>query len=75
MGIDKKTNIVRDNISVHVNGNAAFADFDIHIYDPAGTVEGKANASLEKIGGEWKLVFLNVIDENSFSQTDDYWPF
>jgi len=74
-GFNKETNVVRDNINVHVNGNTAFTDFDLYIYDPSGTIEGKVNASLEKINGEWKMVFLNVIDEDSFKQTDDYWPF
>ena len=74
-GFNKETNVVRDNINVHINGNTAFADFDLHIYDPSGNVEAKVNASLEKINGQWKMVFLNVIDENSFNKTGDYWPF
>lgn len=72
---NEETNVVRDNIDVHINGNTAFVNFDLHIYDPAGTIEAKVNASLEKIDGEWRLVFLNVIDENSFRATDSYWPF
>jgi len=73
-GFNEETNVVRDNIKVHVNGNAAYADFDLHLYDPSGNVDAKVNASLEKIDGKWKMVFLNVIDEDSFKQTDDYWP-
>jgi hypothetical protein len=72
---NQETNVVRDNISVYINGNTAFANFDLHLYDPSGNVDGKVNASLEKINGEWKMVFLNVIDEDSFKETDDYWPF
>jgi hypothetical protein len=74
-GFNKETNVVRDNINVHINRNTAFADFDLYIYDTSGSVEAKVNASLEKIDGVWKLVFLNVIDEESFKQTDNYWPF
>ena len=74
-GFNKETNVVRDNINVHVIGNAAFANFDLHIYDPSGTIEAVVNASLEKINGKWKIVFLNVLDEKSFKQVEDYWPF
>ncbi len=74
-GFNKTTNVVRDNINVHVNGNGAFADFDLHLYDTEDTVEAKANAALEKINGEWKMVHLNVIDESSIKNVDDGWPF
>ena len=73
-GFNKETNVVRDNISVHINGNSAFANFDLHLYDPSGNVDAKVNASLKKIDGEWKMVFLNVMDEDSFTETGDYWP-
>lgn len=73
-GFNKETNVVRDNISVHINGNTAFASFDLHLYDPSGNVDAKVNASLEKVDGKWKMVFLNVMDKDSFTETDDYWP-
>ena len=73
-GFNQETNVVRDNINVHINGNTAFANFDLHLYDPSGNVDAKVNASLEKVDGKWKMVFLNVMDEDSFTQTDDYWP-
>ncbi len=74
-GFNEETDIVRDNINVHINGKTAFACFDLHINDPSGNINAKVNASLEEINGEWKLVFLNVLDEKSFKQIDDYWPF
>ena len=62
-------NIRRENINTHINGNMAIADFDLFIDNVQGAnLESKANATLEKINGSWKIVYLNVIFDKSFEK-------
>src|SRR4030043_65590 len=60
--------IRRENISVHVNGNMALAYFDLYIDKADGTLEARANMSLEKINDTWKVIYLNVVFDKSYQK-------
>ena len=66
---DPEMKIRRENINIHINGNMAISDFDIFIDNFQGeNLESKTNATLEKIDGSWKIVYLNVIFDKSFNK-------
>ena len=67
---DPEMKIRRENINIHINGNMAISDFDLYIDNFQGVnLESKTNATLEKINGSWKIVYLNVIFNKSFEKT------
>ncbi len=69
---DPDMKIRRENINIHINGSIAVSDFDLYIDDFNGIdLESKANATLEKINGSWKIIYLNVIFDKSFDKPDD----
>jgi hypothetical protein len=64
--------IRRENINIHINGNMALTDFDLYVDNyPGGDLESKANATLEKLNGSWKIVCLTVIFHKSFNESDN----
>jgi len=66
---DPDLKIRRDNINIHINGNVAISDFDLYIDNFNGeNLESKANVTLEKLNGSWKIIYLNVIFDESFNQ-------
>jgi hypothetical protein len=63
--------IRRENINIHVNGDMALADFDLYVDNyPGGDLVSKTNATLGKIDGSWKIIYLNVIFHESFKKPE-----
>jgi hypothetical protein len=61
--------IRRENINIYVKGNIAISDFDLFIDNFNGeNLVSKANVTLEKLDGSWKIIYLNVFFEESFSK-------
>ena len=64
---DPEMKIRRENINIHINGNVAVSDFDLFIDNFNGQdLVSKANVTLEKLDGTWKIIYLNVIFDKSF---------
>ncbi len=59
---------VKKNFDIHVYPNSAWAVFDIEIYDDAGVLanENIGVNFLEKINGEWKIVYLSRVGVSSY---------
>jgi hypothetical protein len=63
--------IRRENFNTHVNGNIAVSDFDLFIDNFNGeNLVAKANVTLEKANGLWKIIYLNVFFEESFNKPE-----
>ena len=71
-GEPKGMKIRRENFNIHINGNIALIDFDLYVDNySGGDLESKANATLEKLNGSWKIVYLTVIFDKSFNKSDN----
>ena len=68
---DPDMKIRRENINIHINGSIAVSDFDLYVDNFNGKdLESKTNATLEKINGSWKIIYLNVFFDKSFNKPD-----
>ena len=59
---------VKKNFDIHVYPNSAWTVFDIEIYDNAGVLANEHIGVnfLEKINGEWKIVYLSRVGVSSY---------
>ena len=69
---DPEMKIRRENINTRINGDMAISDFDLYIDNFNGeNLVSKANVTLEKLDGFWKIIYLNVIFNESFNKSEE----